>query len=245
MASNETRFSNTPNQYLEGSPVDRLVFSCLLVAGLLVLLGRMRQVQNFLRANTPILLFFGYCGVSTLWSDYPDVAFKRWIKALGDLVMVMIVLTDSQPTAALKRFIGRAGFLLLPVSILLIKYYSTLGRAYDQWTGQLIVVGVTTNKNTLGLTVLLCGIGAVWRVLEEYRIGDKQDRRRHLIAQGILLSMAPLALGDSPFGHLHGLLPHGERSARNHLLAGARPESCSRTPVGASDSGPSIVCAVF
>ena len=73
--------------------------------------------------NAPILLFFSYCAVSILWSDYPDVALRRWIKALGDLVMVMIILTDPEPLAALKRFLARTGFLLVPVSVLLIKYY--------------------------------------------------------------------------------------------------------------------------
>jgi len=179
-----------PDQYLEGSPVDRLVFACLLLAGLIVVLSRVRQVGSFLRANTPILLFFGYCAVSTLWSDYPDVAFKRWIKAVGDLVMVMVVLTDSQPAAALKRLIARVGFLLLPTSVLFIRYYPDLGRAYDQWTWKPVLVGVTTNKNTLGLTVLIFGLGAAWRFFEQFRTGDRQDRRRHLIAQGVLLAMA-------------------------------------------------------
>jgi exopolysaccharide production protein ExoQ len=180
---------DSPEQYLEGSPLDRLVFGCLLLAGLIVVFGRVRQAASFLRANPAILLFFGYCAVSTLWSDYPGVAFKRWIKGVGDLVMVMIVLTDSQPTAALKRLLARAGFLLLPTSILLINYYPNIGRAYDQWTWQPIIVGVTTNKNTLGLTVLLFGLGAVWRFFDELRSKNKEDRRRHLIAQGALLAM--------------------------------------------------------
>ncbi len=179
-----------PDQYLEGSPVDRLVFGCLLLAGLIVLFGRVQQVGSFLRANKPILLFFVYCAVSTLWADYPDVAFKRWTKALGDLVMVIVVLTDSQPAAAVKRLIARVGFFLLPISILFIRFFPDLGRGYDRWSYKPILVGVTTNKNTLGLTALICGLGAVWRFFEEFRTGDKQDRRRHLITQGTLLAMA-------------------------------------------------------
>lgn len=180
----------SPDQYLEGSPLDRLVFTCLLLAGLIVVFGRVRRVGSFLRANTPILLFFMYSAASTLWSDYPGVAFKRWIKAVGDLVMVLIVLTDSQSAAALKRLIARVGFLLLPTSMLFIRYYPDLGRGYDQWTWKPVLFGVTTNKNTLGLTTLIFGLGAAWRFFEEFRTGDKQDRLRHVIAQGVLLAMA-------------------------------------------------------
>ena len=66
--------------------------------------------------------------VSLLWSDFPDVAFKRWTKALGDLVMVLVVLSDREPISAVKRLFSRTEFLLIPLSVLLIKYYPTLGR---------------------------------------------------------------------------------------------------------------------
>src|SRR2546425_1244841 len=142
---------DTPDQYLDGSPIDRLVFAGLLAAGVIVLVKRGRQVGTLLRANAAILLFFFYCGVSILWSDYPDVASKRWIKGLGDLVMVLIVLTDLDPSTAIKRFLARVGFLLVPVSVLLIKYYADLGRAYTRWAWTPVYTGVTTNKNFLGL----------------------------------------------------------------------------------------------
>src|SRR6266700_1757065 len=59
-----------PDQYLDGSPVDRLAFACLILAGLIVIFIRARQTGNFLRANIPILIFFAYCAVSTTWSDF-------------------------------------------------------------------------------------------------------------------------------------------------------------------------------
>ena len=122
--------------YIEGNPLDALIFATLIVGGLVVLIKRRRRVSAFLRANGPLLVFLLYCVLSVLWSDYPEVAFKRWIKAIGDTVMVLIVLTDPEPTAAIKRLLARAGFLLIPPSILLIKYYPSLGRGYSPWTGR-------------------------------------------------------------------------------------------------------------
>src|SRR5438046_3019389 len=69
---------------LEGSPLDATIFAVLLAAGLLVLLARRRRARTFWRANGPLLIFFFYCALSVLWSDYPFVAFKRWIKFGGD-----------------------------------------------------------------------------------------------------------------------------------------------------------------
>ena len=70
------------------------------------------------RANGSILLFLCYGLLSVFWSDFPDVAFKRWIRALGDISMAFVILSDSAPGNALATFLQRTGLLLLPPSIL-------------------------------------------------------------------------------------------------------------------------------
>jgi exopolysaccharide production protein ExoQ len=177
------------DRVMDGSPTDRLVFTCLLAAGIVVLLGRARQVGNILRANRLILFCFLYFAVSLIWSDYPDVAFKRWAKLVGDFVMVLIVLTDRQPLEAIQRLLARLAFVLIPLSILFIKYYPQLGTAYSQWTGGAIYTGVTTNKNTLGVICLCLGLGASWRILTIYGDRGVPGRFRRLIAQGVILAM--------------------------------------------------------
>lgn len=176
-------------QVMEGSPFDRLVFSLLLAAGILVLISRGSRVAKILQTNGAILFFFAYCLVSTFWSDYPDVTFKRWTKAVGDLVMILVVLTDKDPIGALKRFLKRPTFVLIPLSILLIKYYPALGTFYGPWGGPRMNAGVTTNKNALGVICLCFGLGALWRFLSAY--DDRQDdsRKRRLLAYGVILAM--------------------------------------------------------
>src|SRR6266576_4029497 len=57
------------DQYLDGSPFDRFLLTGLLAIGLAVLVGRWRKLGPFVRANGPLLIFFLYCGLSTLWYD--------------------------------------------------------------------------------------------------------------------------------------------------------------------------------
>ena len=99
--------------------------------------------------------------------------------------MGMIVVTDARPITALKRLISRVGFILLPASILLIKY-TNLGREYTP-DGAPTNTGVTTNKNTLGIVLLIVGLGTLWHIMTLVRAKRRSDRRRHLIAQGVLM----------------------------------------------------------
>ena len=191
------RVITSPDQYLEGSPLDRLVLTGLLAAGLMVLLARGRRAGTFLRANGPILLFFLYGAVSVLWSDYPDVALKRWTKALGDIVMVLVVLTDPDPSAAVKRLLARSGFLLVPLSVLLIKYYPELGQGYNPWTWGAYSTGVATGKNGLGLVCLVFGLGSLWRFLEVLHSGERPLITGPLIAHGAVLVMVLWLFGKA------------------------------------------------
>jgi len=176
-------------QVLEGSPFDRLVFSVLLVLGIIVLIGRMQRVGKLLKANGPLLFFFLYCAVSIIWSDYPEIAFKRWTKAVGDLVMVLIVFSDGEPLAAVKRFLARPTYVLIPLSILFIKYYPALGTAYGPWGGPRMNTGVTANKNTLGVICLCFGLAALWRFLVACEDREDKTRKRRLLAQAVILAM--------------------------------------------------------
>jgi exopolysaccharide production protein ExoQ len=183
--------TNSPDQYLDGSPLDRAVFAVLLIVGLIVLFTRARRAGMLLRSNWPIVLFFLYCGISTAWSDYPDVAFRRWVKALGDLVMVSVVLTDLDPLVAVKRLLSRVSFVLLPISILLIKYYPDLGRSYTPAFGnwQQMYTGVTPSKNSLGGLALIFGLAAIWEGIELFRKKTASHRGRRALIQGTILAM--------------------------------------------------------
>ncbi len=170
------------NVQLEGSPVDAAFYGILSAAAIGVLIGRGKRIRPLLVANWPILVYFGYCLISVAWSFHPDVALKRWVKAIGDLAMVLVVVSDRQPLAAFGRVVSRVGFVLFPASVLLIKYYPTLGRGYDAF-GFAENNGVSYNKNMLGVIVLVISVGTLWRVISLWRSKGQPDRRRHLIAQ--------------------------------------------------------------
>jgi len=175
------------DRYLDGNPLDRNIMTAMLVVALIVL-ARRRKTMLILRSNLPILLFFFYCALSALWSDHPDLSLKRWVKAVGDLVMAMVVLTDEDSLAATKQLFKQVGFLVIPLSILLIRFYSDWGRVYNPWDGTLTYTGVTTNKNQLGMICLIYGLAAAWRILEVVRVKRWARNWGTLVANGIIVA---------------------------------------------------------
>jgi exopolysaccharide production protein ExoQ len=172
--------ATTSAENLEGSPIDAAVFGILVLAALCILAWRRGRTGRILRANAPVLLFFAYCALSVLWSDSPFVAFKRWTKALGDLAVVLVVLTDLNPTVALRRVLAREAFILLPLSVLFIRYYPDIGRTYNHWTWEPAYGGVTLFKNMLGITCLIGGLGSVWSLITAFHERKGRDRLFHM-----------------------------------------------------------------
>jgi exopolysaccharide production protein ExoQ len=181
--------TTTAGALMDGSPIDAIVFQSLLASGLAVLAFRRQRSLSAMKANWPIVWFFLYCLISVVWSDFPDVSIKRWIKAIGDVVMALVVVTDPEPLVALRRLFSRVGFVLFPASVLLIKYYPYLGRGYDPWTGHQFYVGVTTDKNILGVSTYVLAVGALWQALRLWRNSSLPNRSRQLLTQCVLLGL--------------------------------------------------------
>src|SRR5260370_34663473 len=162
--------SSLASSFEDGSPVDRVVFVGLIACGIYVLSRRRVQLSEFARRNVWLTVFLVYCLLAMLWSDFPFIAFKRWIKVLGHPIMILIILTEANPLEAVRRVLKRCGFLLVTLSLLLCKYFPQYGRDYNYWTGAEYYVGVTTAKNTLGHLCMIFGMFFFWNALQAFRI---------------------------------------------------------------------------
>jgi O-antigen ligase len=156
----------TPEAYLEGSPPDRAAFTALIVAGAVVLFRRREAVVHVLKGNRWLLGLYAYLLLSVFWSDYPFVAFKRWFKECGSLIAALIIMTEANPSEAVKAVFLRCTYVLVPLSFLLIRFMPDIGRAYTGHNASdLMYVGVTNHKNTLGALLLTACLVLFWSLL--------------------------------------------------------------------------------
>jgi exopolysaccharide production protein ExoQ len=172
----------------EGSPVDAAVFAFLLALAIGVVIRRSTRARTLLRANWPLIAYFSVCLISIAWSSHPDIALKRWTKAIGDLLIALVLATEREPVIALRRLVSRLGMLIFPTSLLFIRYFGDLGRGYTS-DGIPMNTGVTTNKNSLGLIVLIISLITLWNFRSLFIHKDAPHRRRRLLAQGFLLAL--------------------------------------------------------
>jgi O-antigen ligase len=175
--------------YEDGSPFDAVLFMGLIICALLVVIRRGVQITDIASRNIWLTLFLLYCAVSMMWSDFPVVSLKRYIKEVGNVLMVLVVLTERDRVVAVRTLLNRCTYVLVPFSIILYKYYASLGRGYDNWTGALIVTGVTNNKNSLGILCGICGIGVCWNVLLAWRESGLWKNRSRILIQLSMLGM--------------------------------------------------------
>ena len=172
---------------LEGNSLNRNVYLFLIIAGILILLKRKIDWRTIFIKNSWIWLYFAFGALSFAWSDYPYISFKRWIKAFGVVIMALVIVTEARPYMAIGTILKRLAFILLPVSVLFIKFYPEFGRAYHM--GRPLFTGVSSGKNGLGALCLISGIYFTWNLLYGHGNKNEPGQRLHYTIYLIVIPM--------------------------------------------------------
>jgi len=180
--------TSAENSYIEGNSFERNIDIAFMIVGMLTLLKRKTSWGNIFKNNKFIFLYVLYLLLSTLWSDYTLVSFKRWIKELGNLIMVLIILTESNPSEAIKTMIKRAAYILMPLSIVFNRFFHEYSRIFSVG-GEPMTTGVTDHKNSLGQLCLICGLVLFWNLLILRRNKTEIPEKKEIYIHLLLLAM--------------------------------------------------------
>jgi O-antigen ligase len=174
----------------EGNPVDRSIFLVLILLAIGVLVSRSFKWGAFFARNAALTAFLAFALVSVCWSDFPFIAFKRWFRDFGNYLVILVVLSDARPLEAVGTLLRRLGYLLVPLSIVLIKYFPEYGRGYDFWTGTVSNYGVTLGKNLLGLVAVLSTLSFVWDTVTRWAKRRESRTRRIILVNAAFIAMS-------------------------------------------------------
>lgn len=179
----------------EGSPLDRIFQSAMILIGLVILFRRRTDRQNILKDNLPLFLLIFYMLVSIVWSDMPYTSFKRWVREMPVIVMALIIFREEYPWSALESLFRRMIYILIPFSFLLTKYYTSLGVEYGKSSGGLMWIGVTTQKNSLARLCLFAAFFIIWTLLKRRQTPDQSVTKYQIFIEIFILALSLYLMG--------------------------------------------------
>lgn len=156
----------------EGSPYDRVILSALITFSIIVLFRRKVEWLQVIKNNYILILLYAFLGISIFWSDYQYISLKRWIRLLGAIPVALVVLSEKSPFDAIESIFRRCAYVLIPFSLVLIKYYPKFGADFGRWSGLTMWTGVTITKNSLGQLCAFSVFFLIWTFIR-----NKKEKR--------------------------------------------------------------------
>lgn len=146
----------------DGSVVDRVVLIVLLCFAFIIVKKRNVKIISSLQHNPSIILLMGFMLISIFWSDIPFVSFKRWVRNIIPILMALIIASENDPSQSLQCLFRRMIYIHIPYSYMVIHFYSDLGRQYGRFEGELMWIGVSTQKNGLAFICMFALFYFAW-----------------------------------------------------------------------------------
>jgi O-antigen ligase len=172
-----------------GSPMDLWTLVTLAFVGIMVLIRRRFNWSGVMIRHRWLSVVVAYMLVSTVWSEITLIAIKRWGRELIAIEMAMLVISEEDPRQALASVFRRSAYVLLPFSVVLIRYYPALGRQYSRWSGVEMWTGVGRQKNELGRLCMVVGFFLLFELYERWQNRKQPGRHKELWADVCVLVM--------------------------------------------------------
>jgi O-antigen ligase len=172
--------SRTVDYWLRGSESGRwdpTVIGVMIFCGLYILSRRPCNWGKIFANNSAIFVFYAYLVTSAFWTEDLENPLVKIFRPVGDLIMALVVATEANPRETIITMFRRAAILLIPMSIVIIRYFPELGRMQDKHWGSDMWIGVTTHKNPLGQTCIISALAFLWTLVEARRKGESLARQ--------------------------------------------------------------------
>jgi O-antigen ligase len=130
--------------------VNQIVFSSLYILSLIGLIATRKQVLLFIKNEKILSLFLLWALLSVLWSAFPLVSFKRWVRLFGGVIILVSALMHFDSTEEVLKY-----FKVILVSYILITFLAILfipaatDYRFPAWRG------ISVHKNHLGQISLI------------------------------------------------------------------------------------------
>ncbi len=178
---------------VDGNPINTLAFAVMIFSAIFVLKGRRLDWGTLFSRNKAVFLFYLFFALSCIWSEMHFVSLKRIFKDFGCVLVGLILLTEKNPSEAIRGVFVRVACVLFPLSFVFGRYFPIIGRNYTK-DGEPMFTGVAMQKNSLGEMLFVLGLVVLWDLYETWKMRSTPKQRRQKVILGILMGLCVLLL---------------------------------------------------
>src|SRR5688572_10943497 len=113
-----------------------MFFLAMMVASFMALHQRQLKWGEFFRDNKVLVALYVYFLMSVLWAETPFSSFKRLTKDFGNVLMILVILSETNPQEAIRAMFARCAYVLIPASIVVVRYFPDIGLFYSPHDGR-------------------------------------------------------------------------------------------------------------
>ncbi len=179
------------------SPLDMAVLIAFFLSASMILSRRKGRWAGALKENPWLMVLFAFMAMSIVWSVIPATSLKRLIREILAVMMALAVFSEPSPRLAIESILRRGTLILIPFSLVLIKYFPDYGVEYGRWSGDQEWLGVAQQKNSLALICVISAIYLIWSLFRRWR-KDRPAEWRYQTPADVLLLMSALYLLGGP-----------------------------------------------
>lgn len=176
-------------------PLDLGVLIVFFLSTLMILSRRRGQWASAMRENPWLVALFMFMTISVIWSVIPATSLKRLVKEVLAFMMALAVLSEPSPRRAIESILRRGTFILIPFSLVLIKYFPDYGVNYGRWSGDQEWQGVAQQKNMLALICVISAIFLIWSIIKRWKDKGPSVWKYQAHAEALLLLLTFYLLG--------------------------------------------------
>lgn len=181
----------------KGNILISLLGNLLLLLIIPFLAKNFENVKQKLMQNWHLVLFFGYTLISCLWSEFPGIAFRRWVKIFIYLVLIINTVSLPDPAKLFKKIFLYYIYIVSALSLIMILASRQYG--WQSYQGGALPCGIIGHKNGFGLfcaaaffTLLWCS----WSGDTSFKLSIKKHIALYLaLLAGLIASGSKTPLG--------------------------------------------------
>jgi exopolysaccharide production protein ExoQ len=169
----------------KGNILISLLGNLVLLVTIPFLIKRYQRVKEKLVQNWPLVILFGYTLISCLWSEFPDIAFRRWMKIFIYFLLLLNLFSLPKPIPLLRKTFLLYIYIVSTLSFVMIFISRKYG--WQPYEGGELPCGIMGHKIGFGLFCAASFFTMLWYSSSGH-IPFKAQIKKHAILYALLLA---------------------------------------------------------